>query len=344
MKLELLHKILLAAVLAAAANVIFLMAHGGSYDLGIGLLHSENAFKPLEILNGAFLLAALAARPRKEGAGSSPGGFLLASLLAFACAATALSFTVNALDDEWNYHGYSATHASLAGMAHLFASSQIGLWYRPVGFASLWLDYALFHEHFWAYHFQQVLLHFSNGFLVALLAQRLGLTAIAARWAGALYLAAAITFEPFIWPAARFDLWATLFTLAALLASARFFTGASRVTLAAALACYALAVASKESGYAFPVLLTVIAATWPFETKPPDKRRRLIELAIGVLVVTGVMLAIRGAVLGGIGGYPSTPSTPSPHLSYSLATIRIVLTGPCPGRCSPSISPFRLRA
>lgn len=329
MKLESIHKVLLAALFAAAVNIVFLMAHGGSYDLGVGLLHAQNAFKPLLILNGIFLLTVLAAKRPMAGI-SDFYPRLLILLIALAAGVMAFSFVVNPLYDEWNYRGYSSTHDSLAGLLHLFASSQIGVWYRPIGFVSLWLDYALFHQHVWAYHFQNVLLHAANCYLVFLLARRLGLTETAARWSGALFLTGAITYEPVMWPSARFDLWAMLFTLAALLASARFLTGAGRVTLAGALSCYALAVASKESGYAFPILLAVMAVSWPFQTIPPGKKRRLIELAIGLLLVTAVMLAIREAVLGGTGGYPGTSTKPSPHLSFSLATLRILLTRAMP--------------
>lgn len=325
--LELLHKLLLAIVLAAAANVVFLMAHGGVYDFRIGFLHlvAHGAFKPLLILNGAFLLAVLTGRPRPLESGRAAGAQAPALLAALAALALTLSFAVNPLYDEWNYRGLSSTYPTLSGVAHLFVSSQIGVWYRPLGFVSLWLDRALFHEHVWAYHFQNVLLHFANALLAALLARRLGLTQFAARWAGALFLTAAITYEPVMWPSARFDLWAMLFTASALLASARFLTGHGRIALAAALVCYALAVCSKESGYAYPALLAIMAVTWPFESKPSDRKRRLIQLVAGVLVVTGAMLAIREAVLGGAGGYPGTATTPSIHLSFSLATIRIVL-------------------
>lgn len=319
-----LHQLLLIAVLAAAANVIFLAAHGGSYDLHMALLHSENAFKPLLILNGIFLLTVLAAAPRDtpRPVDSRP---LIAILVVLASAALASTFNINALDDDWNYRFYSSTHDSFSGLVHLFTASQFGQWYRPVGFVSLWLDYALFHQHVWAYHFQQVLLHFANAFLVFRLARRLGLSETAARWSGTLYLTAAIAFEPVLWPAARFDLWAMFFILAALLLSAKVLTGSDRATLMAALVCYALAVASKESAYAFPILVTILAAT-----SESPRRRDLIQLAVGVLLITGAMLTLRHAVLGGVGGYASSSTAPSPNFSFSLATIRILLARVAP--------------
>lgn len=333
------HRLAIAAVIAAAANIVFLMARGGSYDLGVGLLHAQNAFKPLLILTSAFLAAVLLAQPREQSptsgnaasanTASSCSTWAPAVLAAVAALTLTFSFTVNPLYDEWNYRAFSAALPTAGSLAHLFVSSQIGVWYRPFGFVSLWVDHALFHDHVWAYHLQNVLLHFANALLAMFLAKRLGLTQTAARWAGALYLTAAITYEPVMWPSARFDLWAMLFTAAALLASARFLTGHGRIALAAALACYALAVASKESGYAFPVLLTAMAWIWPFDVKPSNKTRRLIELAIGVLIVTGLLLAIRKAVLGGAGGYPGTATTPSPIYPSAWRPSALSSPGPC---------------
>ncbi len=325
--LKLLHALLVAVVVAAAANVVFLMAHGGAYDFRVGFLHlvAHGAFKPILILNGAFLLAVLTGKPKDLAAGHPAHASAPAILAALAALAIAFSCTVNPLYDEWNYRGLSSTYPTLSGVAHLFVSSQIGVWYRPLGFVSLWLDRALFHDHVWAYHLQNLLLHFANALLVMFLARRLGLTQTAARWAGALFLTAAITYEPVMWPSARFDLWAMLFTTVALLASARFLKGEARTWMGAALTCYALAVCSKESGYAYPLLLAILVLTWPMGSKPADRMRRSIQIGAGVLIVTLAMLAIRKAVLGGAGGYPGTATTPSIHLSFSLATIRIVL-------------------
>ena len=64
--LTILHRLLAAVVIAAAVNVAFLLAHGGTYDFRLGFLHlvAHGAFKPLLILNGAFLLAVLTGTPQ----------------------------------------------------------------------------------------------------------------------------------------------------------------------------------------------------------------------------------------------------------------------------------------
>ncbi len=326
---SLLHKLLVAVVVAAACNAVILLAIGGTYDTHIGPLRlvAHGLFKPLLILTGAFLLAALFGTPRDSRPAplSATGRKLPAALAILAALALTLSFTVNALDEEWNYSALSATRHSLADLAHLFFSSQVGLWYRPLGFTSLWLDYALFHQHLWAYHLQNIFLHFANAWLISILAKLLGRSETAARWAGALYLTAAVTFEPVIWPGARFDLLAMLFTALALIASIRFLTEADRRSPFAAIAFYALALCSKESAYAFPVFLAILLLAWPFDATLPGRSRRIALLGAGVLAVTGLMLGIRLAVLGGAGGYGSNAAAPSIHFSFTLATLRIVL-------------------
>ena len=97
------------------------------------------------------------------------------------------SCLVNPLYDEWNYRGRVPRIPAWRVWLIFSFRRYIGVWYRPWGFVSLWLDHALFHDHVWAYHLQNLLLHFGNAFLATLLARRLGLTQFAARWAGVLF-------------------------------------------------------------------------------------------------------------------------------------------------------------
>ncbi len=81
-----------------------------------------------------------------------------------------------------------------------------------------------------------------------------------------------------------------------------------------------LAVGSKESGYAFPLFL--IPTVWSFRAK--TNRRRVVELFVGVGIVTLAMLALRWYAVGGLGGYaPSAGS--SVHLSFTTTTVQSIL-------------------
>ena len=91
----------------------------------------------------------------------------------------------------------------------LFSRPQADGFYRPLTFVSLWLDYRLFGTAFTWYHAQSLVLHIVNSLLAARLAGSLGFGRTASLWTGLLYAAAAVNFEPVMWPAARFDLLAT---------------------------------------------------------------------------------------------------------------------------------------
>jgi len=119
-----------------------------------------------------------------------------------------------------------------------------------------------------------------------------------------------------------------MFTSLALIASIDFLNGAVIGWLWMALGFYGLALMSKESGYAFPLLIGIFAATLPAEQ--PRPKGRMLWLAAGVLCVTGLMLAIRAVVLGGLGGYPHTPGAGSVHLSFTASTIRALLSKTMP--------------
>jgi hypothetical protein len=320
-----LNRLLPIVVAASAVNVLILLLRK-SYDVHVGPLHlvAHGLFKPLLILNGAFLLTALFRNPSEPApatARSLNARMPLIVLAALAAVVFALSVTVNPHDDEWNYRGLSSGYRTAEQLAHLFVSSQVNSWYRPLGFVSLWFDQAAYHRHVWAYHLQNILLHLGDVLLVFVLAMRLNLPKATAQWAAALYLVAAVTYEPVMWPSARFDLLAMLFTLAALIASIDFLRGRARTCLGIALLCYLLAVLSKESGYAFPVLIAVACCSMSDLRRRPQ---RLASLAVGVLMLTVCMLALRHIAVGGVGGYATADG--SANLSFSAATVRSVLT------------------
>src|SRR5579863_2435172 len=158
------------AVAVAAANVLMVIIYGGTYDFHIGFIHlvSHGLFKPLLILNGAFLVSILAKKPRDvrpEGLGSFDSHGAIAVIAALAILYFGYSLSINAASDEWNYRGLSLTLKAPASLARLFTTSQVGAWYRPLGFLSLWLDSRVFSGHTWGYHLQNILSHVVNALL-----------------------------------------------------------------------------------------------------------------------------------------------------------------------------------
>lgn len=163
--------------------------------------------------------------------------------------------------------------------------------FRPVGFLSLALDAKLGRINPVVWHASSLAIHTANSVLVLFMARRLGASALAAAFAGALFAVHGVHPEAAVWVAARFDLLATFFLLAGLLL---FIRAGVRYTLhAAALACFALAVLSKEAAFIFPLLVAGYAL-W---------KRRPLKWTAPYFVLAAILFAYRWSLFGGIGGY-----------------------------------------
>lgn len=125
---------------------------------------------------------------------------------------------------------------------------------------------------------------------------RLYLAREAAVLAGMLFALYPISVEPVAWLSASYDLLATLFSSAGLVA-----WGSRRFTQAACL--FALALLSKEWALVFPLM--ALALTWRVEGRRPERKEVLMLVGI-----TAVYLAVRVWLLGDIGGYRTIEGVP----------------------------------
>ena len=162
--------------------------------------------------------------------------------------------------------------------------------FRPLAFASFWLDQLVWWRNPFGFHLTSVVLHALNGVLVYRLAGAIGVRRGAALIGALLFAVHPIHTEAVAWVTARVDVLATTFTVLALLAFLAGRTTASTQATAQAPArlalwtvlvalCSFLAAASKEPGALVPVLIAG-AATLPRrnggESAPdqPDRGRR----------------------------------------------------------------------
>ncbi len=176
--------------------------------------------------------------------------------------------------------------------------------FRPIGFVSLALDAKLGGISSAWWHASSLAIHTANAVLVLFLARRLGASALAAGFAGALFAIHGIHPEAVVWIAGRFDLLATFFLLAGLVL---FTMAGSRFTYhTAALVCFALATLSKEAAFVFPVLVAGYAL-W---------KRQPLKWTIPYFGLGAILFAYRWSLFGGIGGYID-PGTGRP-LALSL--------------------------
>ncbi len=186
-----------------------------------------------------------------------------------------------------------ANAASGAGLAHAWTHAGGDGFFRPLGYLSFALDalWAGFDPLRW--HLSSIMLHSVNAALVALLALRWRLPALAAFTAGAIFALHGTHLEAAVWIAGRFDLLAAFFTLLALLLYGRY-------TIAALLAA-AAALCSKEAAFVLPLLLLLLAR---YEKRPLSTTAPFFGLAAAIF-------AYRWLLLGGIGGYRDAAGAPS---------------------------------
>jgi hypothetical protein len=261
---------------------------------------ARSVYKPLLLLDGAFVLNLLIARRRPvfpEVSWLSRASRLqFAVLLAVVVSAVYLPvLSVNFQHHDWTHRHISASLNSLSTTGHLFLTRQADGMYRPLTFLSLAVDYHVFGPHLWGYHLQSIAIHVLNTLLVGLLATHLGLSQWSSRFAALLFGLASVHFEAILWPAARFDLLATLFSCLTLL----FFL---RHRHALAVLSFIAAVLSKEVAYSLLLVIPMLVFTrriWKFEIT-----RTKIVVFLGLLVAcAAVLVAVRFAVYGSIGGY-----------------------------------------
>jgi hypothetical protein len=180
--------------------------------------------------------------------------------------------------------------------------------YRPILNLSIALDYALWGLEPKGYHLSGVLLFAGCAVALYVLVGRMvgSGSLVAPLVALAFFLLHATHFEVLPVPSRRPELLCCLFMLVslALQVSERALTSAVRPVLPAVFTL--LAFASKETAFVLPII--VFAGVWLYSTRPTLRGRLLhsLKALIPHAVALGAVLAIRVAILGGIGGARSS--------------------------------------
>ena len=171
------------------------------------------------------------------------------------------------------------------GLQHALAYFERGFfdYYRPLAFVSHAVDWRLWGPHAIGFHLTNVVLHAAATALVFAIGRRI-LDRSAALAAALLFGLHPASHEAVYWIAARFDLLATTFMLASLLLLWR----DDAWSFAGGVACFAVALLSKESALSLPV----IAAGLDVIVVRRDWRAVVWRLA-PLLVVVGVYALLR---------------------------------------------------
>ena len=180
---------------------------------------------------------------------------------------------------------------------------------RPLVGLGFWLDYRIWGLNPFPAHLFNIFLHIANSLLVMKFAivirhgrSRRNLFGPIA--AGLLFLVLGCHGEPVSWISSRGDLLALCFSLLVLINFSRGLQTGVSWRWIASLACLALALLSKESSFATPLLAFLCWARWRGEkARRSLERRDGMALAANVVLV-GVYLLFRKWMVGGfVGGY-----------------------------------------
>jgi len=187
------------------------------------------------------------------------------------------------------------TEGQFDGLAHIF--------YRPLGFASLFADYQLWHNWAPGYHLTNILLHLLCIAGVFFFCKQLELGDETCVAAAMIFAVLPVNVQAITWIGCRFDQLATALGMWSLTFAARFRRTGHNASYGMALLLFVLAVLSKESAYVVPVLWLALELM-PREgstLRPPFTKRS--EPLLGYIAVPLVMFYHRLHTLGGVGGY-----------------------------------------
>lgn len=187
------------------------------------------------------------------------------------------------------------TEGQFDGLAHIF--------YRPLGYASLFVDYRLWHNWSPGYHLTAIAIHLVCIAGIFFFCRQLGLRSESCFAASLLFAVLPVNVQTVTWVTCRFDLLATTFGIWSLTFAARFRRTGRIRPYCAALALFVLAALTKESAYVIPVLwfaLELIPQAWQPLQSPFTRRS---EPLLGYILGPLLMFVHRYLTLGGVGGY-----------------------------------------
>jgi hypothetical protein len=182
---------------------------------------------------------------------------------------------------------------------HMFIRGGGDGFFRPLIYMTIWWTKAAVGQNPWLWHAIAIAIHAANCALVYFLAAAVGYSRFTTALASILFAVHGTRPETVVWMSGRFDLLATFFALLTLVAFRLGWRWMALLAMIPALLC-------KESAYAIPFMLIVIAKRWR-ETIP-------------FWMAAAVMFAYRWRLMQGIGGY-ITPGGKLEVLSIGLIPV-----------------------
>ena len=199
------------------------------------------------------------------------------------------------------------------------------IFYRPLGFASLFLDYRLWHNWAPGYHLTNILLHLLCVAAVFFFCKELGLRNEICAAASLVFSVLPVNVQAITWIACRFDQLATTLGMWSMVFAARFRRTGQVGSCGMAILLFVLAVLSKESAYIVPVLwLALELIPRNQHALRPPFAKRFVPL-LGYIAAPMLMLLHRFYTLGGIGGYRIDQTGTPLAMRFGMASLIGVL-------------------
>jgi hypothetical protein len=198
-------------------------------------------------------------------------------------------------------HLFTLRLAPFEALAEIAKPGQVSTFFRPVGFATLFVDYRIWGQEPFGYHLTNLLLHLTSVIGVYFLCKNLGLDSEISAVSSLIFSILPIQPEAVIWIASRFDLAATCGAIWAIVLYLKFRRTGSRALYILALFLSFIAMLSKENAFMAPLLLLSLE----YFTAPGPGRdiRSAILPLLGFTLVAAATFCFRWVALGGMGGY-----------------------------------------
>jgi hypothetical protein len=307
-------KILLAAIAAVASAALLVRVCIGPSRLAASPLNLES----IAFLAFSLCCALLSFNRTRAGASLNKQIAVSNALCIAAICCVAVAPYLPAISNPLLFDDYTHLSGSRDGWAAMIARSLIhhpqggDFFFRPAGYISYWIDYR------WAgadpvrWHLWNVSVHAANSVLLYVLCRQLAFGRLGSLISALVFALHAAHAEVVAWMAARFDLLAVFFSLAALIALNHFIDSRKAAWfLLMACACL-LAVLSKEAAFCLPLLALCLIL---FRTQRAPAA--IAKLAAVLAVLCGIVFLYREWFLGGIGGYRDAAGAPA-ILNFSL--------------------------
>lgn len=200
----------------------------------------------------------------------------------------------------------------------MLVQGQTGTFLRPFGYACIFLDYRLWGVWAPGYHITNLALHLAGVAGLYLFCRELRFRSGAAGTAALIFAVMPIHAETVAWLGSRFDLLSTCLTVWTFVFYVKFRNTKRGLFFLCALACFSLAVFSKENAYVAPLLLLALECLM--------FRDRRLKRIFPFFLAAGIFFFYRWIILGGIGGYSSPDGNPT-VFSFGIKTLEGFFVG-----------------